>query len=86
MKLIISTAALAAAISSSVVFALPVNINQATASEIADALNGVGLNKAQAIVDYRNSHGMFKAASDIVQVKGIGQSIFEKNKDDILIK
>lgn len=66
--------------------ATPVNINKATASEIATALTGVGLNKAEAIVAYRTQNGDFKQASDIVQVKGIGNAIYEKNKQDILLK
>lgn len=71
---------------SSHIFASPVNINTASASEIAEALTGVGLSKAEAIVAYRQQKGEFKNASDIVQVKGIGQSIYEKNKKDILLK
>ena len=67
-------------------FASPVNINAASASEIAAALKGVGLSKAEAIVAFRTQNGKFKNASDIVQVKGIGNSIYEKNKADILLK
>lgn len=67
-------------------FAAPVNINAASASEIASALTGVGPSKAEAIVAYRLQNGNFKQASDIVQVKGIGSSIYEKNKQDILLK
>ncbi len=37
--------------------AAPININQATAQEIADNLNGVGIKKAQAIVQYRDKIG-----------------------------
>ena len=83
---ILSLATAAALLLSSSVFAAPVNINKASASEIAEALNGIGESKAQAIVAYRQQHGQFKKASDIVQVKGIGQAIFEKNKSDILVK
>jgi len=71
---------------SSWVYAAPVNINKASASQIAEALNGIGMSKAEAIVEYRKKNGNFKQASDIVQVKGIGNSTFEKNKKDILIK
>ncbi len=55
MKTINTLAALAALVISSVTSAAPVNINTADAAEIAAALNGVGLNKAQAIVDYRRA-------------------------------
>lgn len=66
--------------------AAPVNINTANASEISQALSGVGQSKAEAIVQYRKKNGQFKKAADIVQVKGIGNATYEKNKADILIK
>lgn len=71
---------------SSIVLASPVNINTASATEIADALNGVGMAKAEALIVYRTANGMFTSAEQIVGVKGIGQSTYEKNKDDILVK
>jgi competence protein ComEA len=66
--------------------ATPVNINAASASEIAAALTGIGQSKAEAIVAYRSQNGDFKKANDIVQVRGIGNAIYEKNKNDILLK
>ena len=86
MKTINTLAALAAFTFSSIATAAPVNINTAQASEIADALNGIGLSKAQAIVDYRAAYGNFSQADEIVFVRGIGESTYEKNKDDILVK
>ena len=80
------TIAVFAAIFASSVFSAPVNINTASAAKIAESLNGIGARKAEAIVQYRDSNGEFKSASDIVMVKGIGKSIFDKNKQDILIK
>lgn len=71
---------------SSFAIAAPVNINTAPASEIAQALSGVGKSKAEAIVHYRKQNGKFKKAADIVQVKGIGNATYEKNKADILVK
>ena len=86
MKTITTLAALAALAISSVTAAAPVNINTADAAEIADALNGVGLSKAQAIVDYREAYGQFNKADEIVFVRGIGESTYENNKSDILVK
>jgi len=63
----------------------PVNINTADANSIARELQGVGMAKAQAIVDYRAKNGDFAAPEDILNVKGIGQSILEQNKNDILV-
>ncbi len=64
-------------------FAGPVNINKASAEELADSLNGVGLKKAQAIIKYRKVHGAFKKASDLAKVTGIGIKTVEKNQKDI---
>ena len=71
---------------SSISFAIPANINTASADEIATALNGVGSTKAQAIVEYRTANGDFSHAGQVIDVKGIGAGIYEKNKADILIK
>lgn len=48
-----------------------VNINTATVEELT-ALPGIGEKKAQAIVKYRKKHGRFSSASDLTNVKGIG--------------
>ncbi len=64
-------------------FAGPVNINKAGADELSDSLNGVGLKKAQAIIQYRKANGSFKKAMDLAKVKGIGQKTVEKNLKNI---
>jgi len=56
MKTFTTMAALAAFVVSSIAAAAPVNINTASASQIAEALNGIGLTKAQSIVDYREAY------------------------------
>lgn len=63
----------------------PVNVNKASAEEIAKALDGVGLSRAAAIVEYRELNGPFQAAADLRNVKGIGESILEKNLDYIVL-
>ena len=67
-------------------YATPININTADASSLADSLLGIGENKAQAIIHYRQKHGLFKHAIDIVKVRGIGKATYNKNKVDILIQ
>lgn len=86
MKIKTTLIALVALFVSSLSLAAPVNINTASASEIADALNGVGMVKAEALIAYRTANGVFTSAEQIVEVRGIGPVTFEKNKDDILIK
>lgn len=63
--------------------AQPVNVNSATAEEIAESLKGVGLSKAEAIVSYRSEHGEFKHADELVNVKGIGIRTVDINREYI---
>ena len=66
-------------------FAGPVDINTADAQTISEELEGVGLTKAQAIVEYREKHGPFKSAEDLSLVKGIGDRTVELNRDNIKV-
>ena len=65
--------------------AQPVNVNSASAGEIAESLKGVGLSKAEAIVDYRNENGAFKHVDELVNVKGIGIRTVDINREYILL-
>jgi competence protein ComEA len=67
-------------------FAAKVNVNIADAQSISEALSGVGLKKAEAIIKHRKTEGAFKSLDDFVMVKGIGPKIVEQNKQDILFK
>ena len=64
----------------------PVNVNSASAEEIAEALKGVGQSKAEAIVSYRNEHGQFKHVDELVNVKGIGIRTVDINREYILLE
>lgn len=66
-------------------FAGPVNVNTADAETIAAELQGVGLSRAQAIVEYRKANGPFKSADDLIAVKGIGEKTLELNRANILV-
>jgi competence protein ComEA len=63
----------------------PVNVNTADAETISESLQGVGLSKARAIVEYRQKHGPFRSADDLSLVKGIGERTVELNRKDILV-
>jgi competence protein ComEA len=65
--------------------ATPVNVNTADAKAISDALNGIGMKKAEAIIKYRTEKGLFNTIEDLRNVKGIGQKTLDKNKQDILL-
>lgn len=71
---------------SSFVFAEPVNINTASAEELAENLKGVGPKKALAIIEYREANGPFFTPEEITNVKGIGPKTLEKNLEDIIVR
>ena len=61
-----------------------VNINIATVSEL-DALPGIGLTTAQAIVDFRLQNGPFQLIQDIQKVPGIGPATYDLIKNYITV-
>ena len=52
---------------------------------IAEALKGVGMSKAEAIVSYRDKNGQFKHIDELVNVKGIGIRTVDINREYILL-
>lgn len=60
-----------------------VSINTASAEALAQAMNGVGLKKAQSIVSYREEYGPFKALEQLQEVPGIGSALVERNLSHI---
>jgi competence protein ComEA len=68
-----------------IVAAGPVNVNTADAETISAELQGVGITKAIAIVEYRKANGPFKTADDLAHVKGIGDRTVEINRKNILV-
>ncbi len=67
-------------------FADDININTAGAQELASGLKGVGINKAHAIVAYREQFGFFKSPDDLSGVKGIGVRTIDMNRDSIRLE
>ncbi|NOQ89358.1 MAG: competence protein ComEA [Gammaproteobacteria bacterium] len=62
-----------------------ISINTANAEQIASTMTGVGDSKAQAIVEYRSTHGNYKSLQELENVAGIGAKTVEKNKDKITL-
>jgi competence protein ComEA len=56
-----------------------VNINTAGLSELK-TIPGIGDAKAKSIIEYRNTYGTFKDISDIKNVSGIGDKLYETIK------
>jgi competence protein ComEA len=63
-----------------------ININTATAEALSNALNGVGMTRADAVVAYREGNGAFTSVDQLLNVKGIGEKTLEKNRDRIVLE
>ncbi len=61
-----------------------IDINIADPEELG-SLEGIGAVMAGRIVAHRSEHGAFASIEEIKNVKGIGQSLFDKIKDDITV-
>ena len=62
-----------------------VNINTADVKSLM-TLTGVGRSLAEKIVKYRDEHGQFKKATDLRKVEGVGDALWEKNRERIVVK
>lgn len=56
-----------------------VNLNTATEAEL-ETLPGIGPKKAQAILEYRETHGFFSSYEALLDVDGIGPATLERLK------
>lgn len=63
-----------------------ININSADAHTLASSIKGIGLKKAQAIVDYRETYGPFSNIQDLASVSGIGEKTVAKNAALLTVK
>lgn len=61
-----------------------VNINQADVIEL-QAIRGIGPVTAEAVIAYREEHGLFRTKEDLKKVRGIGDKTYEKLKDQITL-
>jgi len=61
-----------------------VNINTATAEQL-QALPGIGPVLAKAIIDHRAKNGKFSKIEEILNVKGVGEKMFQKIKDRLVV-
>ena len=62
-----------------------VDINTANAEMLAEAIHGVGLKRAEAIVRHREEHGTFSSIDELAQVRGISAATVEKNRSRITV-
>lgn len=61
-----------------------ININEADKEELM-SLEGIGDKKAEAIIERRETYAPFSDISEIKNVEGIGDGVFEKIKDKITV-
>ena len=71
-------------VSARVVSTEVVNLNSATADQIA-TLPGIGPKTADLVVQYRVKNGPFKKIEEIMNVRGIGEKSFLKMKDRLTV-
>jgi competence protein ComEA len=72
--------------SSSVLAAEPLNINFADAKTLATTIDGVGLKRAEAIIEHRNMHGPFASVEALHKVPGIGMKTVSANKSKLTVR
>lgn len=63
-----------------------VNINTADAQTLAANLKGVGETRAMEIVRYREAYGPFASTEELTEVKGIGKSTLDMNREVITLE
>ncbi|MDD5370856.1 MAG: helix-hairpin-helix domain-containing protein [Anaerolineaceae bacterium] len=61
-----------------------INLNTASQAEL-EQLPSIGPSKAQAILGYRQSQGAFTSIDELLDIPGIGPSLFAKIKDLVTI-
>ena len=64
----------------------PVNINVADAKALAAAIDGVGMKRAQAIIQHRDMHGPFESIEALREVQGIGMKTVNENRSKLTVQ
>lgn len=62
-----------------------VNVNSATAEEIAKAANGIGINTARDLIKWRKANGDFKSLDELAKVGGIGKATVNRNREALTV-
>lgn len=61
-----------------------IDLNTATSRQLQE-LSGIGEEKAAAIIEYRETHGGFSDVSELMNVSGIGEKIYENIRDYLTV-
>ncbi len=62
-----------------------VDINAAD-QETLMTIKGIGEKRAAAIIAYRDQNGNFKSVDQLMEVRGVSESLVEKNRDSLTVK
>lgn len=62
------------------------NLNTADALTLQKELNGIGKAKAEAIVAYREANGPFASVDELLEIKGIGNALLERNRSALVVE
>ena len=63
----------------------PLDLNKADALTLQSQLTGIGKNKAEASVAYREENGAFASVEELLEIKGIGKALLERNRDRLTV-
>jgi competence protein ComEA len=62
------------------------DLNTADAPTLQRELNGIGKAKAEAIVAYREANGPFASVDELLEIKGIGNALLERNRAKLVVE
>ncbi|MFK0312795.1 ComEA family DNA-binding protein [Pseudomonas sp. NPDC090233] len=63
-----------------------IDLNDADALTLQQNLNGIGKAKADAIIAYREANGPFDSVDELLEIKGIGKALLERNRDKLMVE
>lgn len=61
------------------------NLNTADAEALRQGLAGIGQAKAEAIIAHREANGAFTSVDELLEVKGIGKALLERNRERLAV-
>ncbi|UPF05446.1 ComEA family DNA-binding protein [Pseudomonas mosselii] len=63
-----------------------INLNRVDALTLQRELKGIGKAKADAIVAYRDTQGGFQSIDELLEIKGIGSALLERNRERLTVE